>query len=262
MSTTQPSIVAGPHLKLALMLGIVSVIASLTSLPYIQALMPQLLAAYPPPLWVGAALWVAKHGVECWLLGWLGLWLGARHGLNAPWLRAWIYRRPRPTQRPRWLLAVLLGTLATLIVLGTAAMQGQMQHLPQRGVLLDAAWRGGLSALFGGTVEEIQLRLFTVSLLVWLLAWTHRRETSPWMFAAAIVLAALLFGAGHLPTAFAIGMPRSLATIVQVVVPNAIVGLPCGWLFWKYGLEHAMLAHFSADIVVHALTPLALGLLA
>ena len=36
-----------------------------------------------------------QAGVLCWLLGWLGLFLGARHGLDAPWLRAWVYRRPR-----------------------------------------------------------------------------------------------------------------------------------------------------------------------
>jgi len=32
-----------------------------------------------------------------------------------------------------------------------------------------------------------------------------------------------------------------------------------GGLFWKYGLEHAMLAHFCADLMLHVALPLAGG---
>jgi hypothetical protein len=36
-----------------------------------------------------------------------------------------------------------------------------------------------------------------------------------------------------------------------------VVGTVTGVLFWKYGLEHAMLAHFCADLVLHVIAPLA-----
>jgi hypothetical protein len=36
-----------------------------------------------------------------------------------------------------------------------------------------------------------------------------------------------------------------------------MVGTVTGTLFWKYGLEHAMLAHFCADLVLHVGVPLA-----
>ena len=29
-----------------------------------------------------------------------------------------------------------------------------------------------------------------------------------------------------------------------------------GWLYWKRGLEMAIVAHFGADIVLHVITPL------
>jgi hypothetical protein len=32
---------------------------------------------------------------------------------------------------------------------------------------------------------------------------------------------------------------------------NAPIGLVCGWLFWTYGIEAAIIAHFCADIVYH-----------
>jgi hypothetical protein len=37
---------------------------------------------------------------------------------------------------------------------------------------------------------------------------------------------------------------------------NGIAGLAFGWLYWKYGLESAMLGHFLADVIVYVLVPL------
>jgi hypothetical protein len=102
--------------------------------------------------------------------------------------------------------------------------------------------------------------LFLVSLFVWLLALPHRRQPRPWMFVGAIVLAARLFGAGYLPAAFGIGMPHALLPLARIVRLNALVGAVTGTLFWKFGLEHAMVAHFSADLVLHVAIPLASAL--
>jgi len=122
---------------------------------------------------------------------------------------------------------------------------------------IDAAWRGGLASFYGGIVEEVECRLLLVSLFVWLLARLNRRQTQPWMFVVAIALAALLFGAGHLPAAFAIGMAHTPLLIGRIVLLNALVGLVTGTLFWKYGLEHAIVAHFCADLMLHVALPLA-----
>jgi hypothetical protein len=43
---------------------------------------------------------------------------------------------------------------------------------------------------------------------------------------------------------------------------NGLGGLAFGWLYWKRGLESAMMAHFSADIVLHVITPLVATLVA
>jgi len=44
--------------------------------------------------------------------------------------------------------------------------------------------------------------------------------------------------------------------VLRAVVLNGVVGVACGWLYWRKGLEMAMAAHFSADIVLHVLLPL------
>ena len=252
--------VRGPHLKLALLLGIAGSLATLALSPYLVALMPLKFAASPVPLWILLPAQALQAGVLCWLLGWLGLLLGARHGLDAPWLRAWVYRLPRdPARRAHWWLAALLGALAALLVIGIQRV-GSPWHTVGSGAALGVAWRGALASFYGGIVEETECRLLLVSLFVWLLAWCHRRQARSWMFVVAIALAALLFGAGHLPTAFAIGMAHAALPIARIVLLNALVGLVTGTLFWKYGLEHAMLAHFSADLVLHVALPLAASL--
>lgn len=252
--------VRGPHLKLALLLGTMGTLAMLALSPYLVALMPLKFAALPVPLWVALAAQALQAGLLCWLLGWLGLFLGARHGLDAPWLRAWTYRRPRnPAQRANWWLAALLGVLAALLVIGVQQI-GSPWHSIDSGAALGSAWRGALASFYGGIVEETECRLLLVSLFVWLLAWLNRQQVQSWMFVVAIALAALLFGAGHLPTAFAIGMAHAPLPIARIVLLNALVGLVTGTLFWKYGLEHAMLAHFSADLMLHVALPLAASL--
>ena len=34
------------------------------------------------------------------------------------------------------------------------------------------------------------------------------------------------------------------------------MAFPFGYLFWQYGLEAAMLSHFSLDILTHVIVPL------
>ena len=76
------------------------------------------------------------------------------------------------------------------------------------------------------------------------------------MFWGAIAVAALLFGAGHLPAAAKIWGLEDIV-VVRTIALNAIAGIAFGWLYWKRGIEMAMLGHFSADIVLHVLAPLA-----
>jgi membrane protease YdiL (CAAX protease family) len=75
------------------------------------------------------------------------------------------------------------------------------------------------------------------------------------VFWIANILAAVLFGLGHLPTLSTL-VPLTARMIVRTVVLNGLLGMIFGWLYWKRGLEAAMISHFSADIVLHVLLAL------
>ena len=99
------------------------------------------------------------------------------------------------------------------------------------------------------------MRLFLLSLVALLVKFLFARKAPVlprWIFWFANVFAALAFGALHL------GPVAGLIEITWVVVfyallLNGILGLSFGWLFLKYGLASAMLAHFSTDIVLHVI---------
>lgn len=259
MNTTVPAPPEhGPHLKLALLLGAVGGLAALALLPYLMTLLP--VAPMRMPLWRLALEQTLASGVLCWLSAWLGLFLGAPHGLDAPWLRAWLYRQPWPARvRPHWALAASLGVLAGLAVAGLSIVGTHAAPSSQATSAAGWAWRGALASFYGGIDEEILCRLLLVSLLVWLLAKLRHGQARTWIFVTAIVLAALLFGAGHLPAASAAHLLHGAGAIARLVLLNALVGVVCGAIFWRWGLEHAMLAHFAADLVLHVGLPLLQG---
>jgi len=110
--------------------------------------------------------------------------------------------------------------------------------------------------LYGGITEEVLLRWGLMTALVWL--WwrlVQGRRGSPrtidyWL---AIVVSALLFGAGHLPAAAMLVGELTGDVVLFVVGANTAFGLVFGYLFWRYGLEAAMIAHVSAHVVSYAL---------
>lgn len=120
-------------------------------------------------------------------------------------------------------------------------------------------WQGLLASLYGGIDEEILLRLGVMTVLVWLIAWlTRSRHPAGWIYWAGTLLAAILFGLGHLPATAALVALTPLI-VTRAVVLNGLAGVVFGWLYWRRGLLAAMVAHFAGDLVLHVLTPLVLG---
>ncbi len=107
--------------------------------------------------------------------------------------------------------------------------------------------------LYGGLTEEVLVRWGIMSFFVWLFWKTlgrKREQPMPYMYWAGIIGAALLFGAGHLPIVFSLVEEPGVLLISYIILANAVFGFIAGWLFWKHGLEAAMIAHICAHVVI------------
>jgi membrane protease YdiL (CAAX protease family) len=117
-------------------------------------------------------------------------------------------------------------------------------------------WENFAASFYGGIDEEIFMRLFGLSALAWVLSRivpsSAGMPSSADLWSANIVIA-ILFGLGHLPALKNLLGRISPVMFARSLLLNAPVGLICGWLFWTYGIEAAIVAHFSADIVYHVL---------
>ncbi len=246
---------AAGHVRLAVLLGLAGALASACVFPYLLAITPGLeekLRRAAIPIGYVVAGQSAQGGVMLGLLSWAGLRLGAPLGLDAPLLRRLVYRQPVPAGYKRFGFAIALGIAAAVAV---AALDVLLRpYLPER---LTASPPGAgrlagfLAAFYGSIAEEIEMRLFAMSAIAWV-AWRLARRPAAVpaaIYWIAIVAAALLFGAGHLPLALRIWGPDAV-TIARIVALDALPGVAFGWLFWKWGLEQAMVAHFAADLVL------------
>jgi len=186
----------------------------------------------------------------------IGLGLLAAHalGFGLPYLEA-ILAGARVPPATGLVVGSLVGAAAGAVLFGADLLFAPHWPQPVRDLALKSTIPDNLLAsIYGGINEELLMRLFGLSGLVWLssLVWrTPEGAPSTAALWAANIIMTILFGLGHLPAlAQMLGrLPRLM--VARSLLLNAPVGLACGWLFWTFGLEAAMLAHFSADIVYH-----------
>jgi hypothetical protein len=202
------------------------------------------------------------------LLIWTGLYVARRVKLGTPILDGLVKKEAIGDQiRRMFLPAVMIGICGSVIILLLDSyvfgppLQNELNllgiNLPES--INPPAWQGLLASFYGGFNEETLLRLFVMTLIGAIGAAVYKKmdqKLPVGIFWVANILAAVLFGLGHLPTTKAIGLPMDFLVVTRAIVLNGLLGVGFGWLYWKYGLESAMLSHFSADIVLHVLPPL------
>lgn len=218
--------------------------------------LPGLVAGRPLPvaMWV---LQVSNAAQSAVLLGAavvIGAALAPKVGLTAPGFQALtsggsIVEALRPQLWPG-----LWGGLAGGLVLWLFTANAP-------GVLAEVQTRFSVPAvvrvLYGGITEELLIRFGLMTVLLWALGrWgpTGAGVPSAAFAYAAIGVSALLFGAGHLPSVWALAGPVSTNVALYVVLANGAFGLVAGWLYWRFGLESAIVAHALAHLLFLAVS--------
>ncbi len=255
--------------KVFFILWIASILATIAILPYslaMQSAALQNLKLPPLPVLIGAALLQTAVMFAIAIFG--GLFFASRVGLGTPILDA-ATRGESVADRVRAILplSIILGVVGTLILLALEFFYFQPAMLKELGNAANAlnlrtsqpaAWKGFLASFYGGIAEEILLRLLVMSFFVWLgrfISKTAEGKPTAAVIWTANILAAVLFGLGHLPALVPL-VPLTPLVILREVVLNGLLGIVFGWLYWKRGLEAAMISHFSADLVLHVLLAL------
>jgi hypothetical protein len=190
--------------------------------------------------------------VQVVLLGviiYLGLYLGRSVGLGAPLLEGWAKGeqvRERAVSALKIALAVGLGVTAAKYLLdllvfspfmeGTLSRWGQVPLVLQ----LPIPFQQGIG-------DEIIYRLFWMTVVVWLIWKAQGSGDAPpgdRAYWAGILIVGLF------PV---LGLVLSGVTGLALLQYTAIIlagAIPFGWLYWKKGIEAALLAHFTSSVVL------------
>lgn len=242
-----------------ILLGI-GLISTMCVFPYIMSVQGELLQQIGQPIWIIFVAQFAQSLILYSIAIFFGLFFTKKIGFQLPLLEALAEKSDH-----KGILKNILGS-SILLGAGTAVTIYIIDALfTMGGVVISThqnyapIWQKLLAAFYGGSVEEILLRLFLMTFFIWLIARIFKQDQPTRAnIITSIFLAAIIFGLGHLP------ITASLTEITPLVIGRAIVlngigGIVFGWLFWKKGFESAMIAHFTADIFLLTILPLLLA---
>lgn len=216
----------------------------------------------------GVITQVVVNGAISLVAIFVGLWLGKRVDLGAPRLTAALYGREQPegTARVLLLYAPLVGLGATALIivlenlfaaLAPEAMQSLIEGQATRQPEL---WKALIASLYGGIFEEVSVRLFIMTAVVWFWSFVVSRvrrepvQAYPATVWVGILFAALVFGIGHLASLAQMGYTDPVL-VVRTLALNAVPGVFFGLMYMRFGISAAIVAHFFADIFLHVVVP-------
>lgn len=108
---------------------------------------------------------------------------------------------------------------------------------------------GGL--MVGGIIEEVIMRLFFMSLIVFIISklfYKGKKEIPIVAYVIANFISAILFAAGHLPSTATMTILTPII-IIRCFLINGGLGLCFGYLYRKFGIGYAMISHGFCHLI-------------
>lgn len=146
---------------------------------------------------------------------------------------------------------ITFGIVAGLLITVIAAFF--QSFLPAEFIALGSKMQITTAArlLYGGLTEELLMRYGFMTLVVWIVFKISKNLNNSTYY-TGIFMSSLLFAVGHLPVVFNSVSDPSVMLISYIILGNATAGILFGWLYWKKGLEAAMIAHMMAHVIMIA----------
>lgn len=216
--------------------------------------LPSLLVNHPSKLPISVLLGIQllQSGVLLAAAVWVGTAVASKMGLNAPGMEALaqgdsLFSALRPQALPGLKGGVVIGLLLVCMHFMTPS-----ELMSSAIVTINPMLKILTEVLYGGITEEILLRWGTMTLLVWLL-WRlfqrNQKKPTPCLIWIAIIGSALLFALGHLPAARLLAGHLTVPIVAYVMTGNLLAGVAFGFLYKRFGLESAMIAHAGAHLL-------------
>jgi hypothetical protein len=183
----------------------------------------------------------------------VGVWLGKKVGLGPRLLRELVSRIPGGWKHLRSSLLPTTLVGSTLGVLGFFAQYSLPEGVLGPGLDNPSTFEYFLSSLSAGLTEEIFFRLGLLTFFVWAIRLVVKKPAlnTPSLWAGNI-LVALIFAAAHLPHILTFGSISS-DLLFPIVMVSCSASLVMGWLYMRYSLISAIVAHFIVDLVVYVI---------
>lgn len=182
-----------------------------------------------------------------------GLFLHEKAGLDVPIIKGLI-KNKRTQKLKAILLYGVFGGIVSGVLIELAKLV-YMPIIPAEFAELSNSIKYTLAArfLYGGITEELLLRFGLMTFIVWLATKINKLkdEINYWI---GIGLSAVIFAIGHFPIVFQSVEDPSMILLTYILLGNSIGGVIFGWLYWKKGLESAIVAHVFAHVVMVAVS--------
>ena len=249
--------------KLFFILFIASILSVIAILPYSLTLQGEALKTVDIPLPLLLLISMIQNSVMFALLIFFGLKLTKPTGLSLPILESLIdNNKVKIKIKSIFKISAILGIGIGIVIILLDYLFTKV-GVDLGGQVSFPLWQGFLASFYGGIGEEILLRLFMMTFIVWIFSKMKKSKDkiikNNFIMWSSIIIASLLFGLGHLPATAMLTVLTPLV-IFRALLLNGIASVVFGWLYWKKGLESSMISHFSADIILHVLFPLFLFL--
>ncbi|MCC3355707.1 CPBP family intramembrane glutamic endopeptidase [Bacillus sp. REN16] len=201
-----------------------------------------------PPTPVLVLLSILQSVILLGVSAFIGTWLAPKVDLHWWLLDRWLNGTAVPYNiSGTILLSIVVGAIAAFVIFGLDILF--MKKMPKVDIDEPSKFQAFIASFYGGISEEVLTRLFIMTAVVYVTNLLGLGNASYWI---GILLAALLFGVGHLPAAFGL-FGKTQIVVWRMIILNTIPGILFGYLFWKYGIEIAMVAHFTGDIFLHVI---------
>ncbi|ETA69462.1 CAAX amino terminal protease family [Methanolobus tindarius DSM 2278] len=181
-----------------------------------------------------------------------GLYLGKKVGLKTPVLSSLFEDRRLPSDfKDSFRFSILMGLIISfvIIILDTLVFTRYSESLL---IFLTTPplWQRFLYSFYIGITEEIVLRFFLMTFLVWI-TWKIKKnsegkatEIGAWI---SILLVTLLYSTIYV---FLSRETMDPALVMRIAVFNGMSSMVFGWIYWKKGLEYSIISNTTATMML------------